>query len=91
MRSRLRTNFIAMNGDFGSEGVRDRALLFFAFASSGCRRSEVAATTKDTLGQLIELKEVDTFSPEGKRRLEATTLTDADRPSSQQSKLFTGG
>ena len=76
MCSRLRPNFIATNGNVGSEGLRDRVLLSFAFASGGCRRSEVAATTKDKLGRLIELKEIDTVSPEGKRRLKATTLTD---------------
>lgn len=46
---------------------------------------------KHALARLIELKEIDAFSPEGRRRLKATTLTHADRLTpSRQSKLFTG-
>jgi three-Cys-motif partner protein len=70
----------------------DAGLTFGQLFATTCNTSPAdSGKYKDALGRLIELKEIDAFSAEGKRRLKGTTITDADwLTPSRQSKLFAG-
>ncbi|OGT54756.1 MAG: hypothetical protein A3E01_18760 [Gammaproteobacteria bacterium RIFCSPHIGHO2_12_FULL_63_22] len=73
--------------------AHDVGLTFGELFSTTCNTSPADSSKyKDALGRLIELKEIDAFSPEGARRLKSSTLTDGDRlTTSRQTKLFNAG
>ncbi|HXI18889.1 MAG TPA: hypothetical protein VNM48_21195 [Chloroflexota bacterium] len=72
--------------------AHEQGLTFGELFATTCNTSPADSSKyKEALGRLIDLKEIDAFSPEGKRRLMASTLNDADRLTpSRQPKLFAG-
>jgi three-Cys-motif partner protein len=72
--------------------AHDAGLTFGELFATTCNTSPADSSKyKDALERLIELKEIDAFSPDGARRRKATTLNDADRLTpSRQTKLFIG-
>jgi three-Cys-motif partner protein len=68
-------------------------LTFGELFATTCNTSPADSSRyKEALERLIELKEIDAFSADSKRRLKATTLTTTDRlTQNRQAKLFVNG
>jgi three-Cys-motif partner protein len=73
--------------------AHDEGLTFGELFATTCNSSPAdSAKYKEALGQLIALREIDATSPDGARRLKASTLMDLDRLTpSRQKKLFITG
>lgn len=73
--------------------AHDNGLTFGELFASTCNTSPADSRKyNEALSRLIDVKEIDAFSVDGKRRLKASTLGDSDRLTpSRQSKLFGAG
>ena len=80
MRSGLRTSIIAMNGDFGSEGLRARTLLSFAFTCGGHRRSKVAAADRRYLRRISDKSYIYRLKHSKTQQAGVTASSTMDKP-----------